>query len=140
MIDFGLQLGGSRGVRRGSVGRLFGLLKLPWSQDEPKSPPRSPRVPPRGLLGPPRPLQEASWERFYTILASNLVVFRAKLSRFRPPTCWISQPTNHLSNKLTNQPTTYPTNQPIKQPNNQTTKQPNNQTTKQPDNQTSLHP
>ena len=38
LIDFGLQLGGSRGVRWGSVGPLFGLLKPSWSQDDPKSP------------------------------------------------------------------------------------------------------
>ena len=50
--DFGPQLGGSRGVRWGSVGRLFGLLKPSCSQDGPKSPPRSPKAPPRSLLGP----------------------------------------------------------------------------------------
>ena len=85
LIDFGLQLGGSRGVRWGSVGRLFGLLKLPWSQDEPKSPPRSPRVPPRGVLEPPRPLQEASWERFYTILTPK---DPPKTSATTPPTAF----------------------------------------------------
>ena len=42
--DFGPQLGGSRGVQWESVVRLFGLLKLSWSQEDPKSPPRSPRT------------------------------------------------------------------------------------------------
>ena len=98
LIDFGLQLGGSRGVRGGSVGRLFGLLKLSWSQDEPKSSPRSPKTLPRALLEP-----------ILTILGSNLMVFIPNLNDFRPPTWWILQPTNQPNSQSTNQPNNQPT-------------------------------
>ena len=96
--DFGPQLGGSRGVRWGSVGRLFGLLKLSWSQDEPKSSPRSPKTLPRALLEP-----------ILTILGSNLMVFIPNLNDFRPPTWWILQPTNKPNSQSTNQPNNQPT-------------------------------
>ena len=50
-IDFSPILGPNLGGP-GAVGRLFGLLKLSWSQDEPKSFPRSPKTLPRALLEP----------------------------------------------------------------------------------------
>ena len=80
-----------------SVGRLFRLLNLSWSQDVRKTP-----------QDPPRPLQDASWVNFPKILGSNLAVFRSNLSDFRPPTWWIVQPTNKPNSQSTNQPTNQP--------------------------------
>ena len=71
LIDFGLQLGGSRGVRWGSVGRLFRLLNISWSQDVGKSP-----------QDPPRPLQDPS----KTPLGTNFWRFGAPTWRFLEPT------------------------------------------------------
>ena len=82
--DFGPQLGGSRGVRWGSVGRLFGLLKLSWSQDEPKSPPRSPKTRPRTFLG-----------LIFDDLGLQLNGFYTKLD----------QPNSQSTNQPSNQPT-----------------------------------
>ena len=89
---------GVQGGPWGSVGRLFGLLKLSWSQDEPKSSPRSPKTLPRALLEP-----------ILTILGSNLMVFIPNLNDFRPPTWWILQPTNQPNSQSTNQPNNQPT-------------------------------
>ena len=96
LIDFGLQLGGSRGVRWGSVGRLFGLLKLSWSQDEPKSSPRSPKTLPRALLEPIFDDFGLQVNGFYTELE------------------WFS--TSKLVDFTANQPAKQPINQPTKQP------------------------
>ena len=76
-----------------SVGRLFRLLNLSWSQDVRKTPPRSPRP------------QDASWDLFLMILGSNFLVFRSNLSDFRPPTWWIVQPTNKPNSQSANQAT-----------------------------------
>ena len=51
-----------------SILEIFSILEPSWAQEPPKIPPRVPQ-------DPPRPLQEASWGRFLTILASNLMVF-----------------------------------------------------------------
>ena len=99
--DFGLELGGSRGVRWGSVGRLFGLLKLSWSQDDPKSPPRSPKTPPRGLL-----------VSMFDDFGLQLNGFDGQLERFS--TSNLVDSTAHQPTKKTiNQPT-IPTNEPKK--------------------------
>ena len=111
-IDFWSILGSNLGGPGGSVGGPSGDFLGSWSSLGAKMSPRAPQ-------DPPRPLQEPSWDRFLTILGSNLMVFIPNLNDFRPPTWWILQPTN--------------------QPNSQSTNQPNNQPTK-PYIQISLHP
>ena len=70
---------------------IFSLLGPSWAQEPPKTPSR-------GLLAPPRPLQDASWDRFQMILASNLMVLRANLDDFRPQL-------DGRNSQQTNQPT-----------------------------------
>ena len=98
--DFGPQFGGSRGVRWVSVGRLFGLLKQSWSQDEPKSSPRSPKTLPRALLEPIFDDFGLQLNGFYTQLE------------------WFS--TSNLVDFTANQPAKQPINQPTKQPAHET--------------------
>ena len=82
--------GGPLGVRRATFSPLEPLLEPRCAKDPSKI---------------PRPIQDASWDQFLTILASNLVVFRSNLSDFRPPTWWIVQPTNKPNSQSANQPT-----------------------------------
>ena len=86
--------GGPLGVRRATFSPLEPLLEPRCAKDLPKIP--------QDL---PRPLQDASWDQFLTILGPNLVVFRANSIDFRPPTWWIVQPTNKPNSQSANQPT-----------------------------------
>ena len=112
----------------------FGHLVSSWGQDPPKTPPRGPKTPqepPRPPQEtPPRPLQEASWDRFWKDCGFQLDGFWSQLGWF------VGWSVRWLASHLTTQPP----NQSSNHPDNQTTRQPDNQTTRQPDSRTSLHP
>ena len=106
-LQLGGVQGGPSGVRRGTFWLLFGSwgpLGPKTPPRSPKTPPRgllgailddfgipkrpqdllkSPQDPPKSSQDlsrrPPRPLQEASWDRFWSDLASSLIVFGANL-------------------------------------------------------------
>ena len=116
-IDFGsifggfcLPNGGWKGLGFLYIFAVGALLGPSWAQDR------------------PRPLQEASWDRFWQdfeplgtdferILEPNLVDF----GRILVPT---TQPTHQSTNTPINQHTNQPTKQPSKQPTDQTSRHP----------------
>ena len=123
-----------RGVTDLYIFNHFWVLGPSWPQD------------------PPRPLQEASWDRFWTILASNLVDFGLQLGGFwmnfkriiRLLVGWLGWLfgwlldwlavflVSWLSGWTTIQPNSQPTSQPTKQPTSQPASQPTSQLANQP--------
>ena len=89
----------------GVQGGPFVVCRATFSPLDPILEPRCAKDPPKIPQDLPRPLQDASWDQFLTILDPNLVVFRANLIDFRPPTWWVVQPTNKPNSQSTNQPT-----------------------------------
>ena len=89
----------------GVQGGPFVVRRATSSPLEPLLEPRCAKDPPKIPQDLPRPLQDASWDQFLTILGPNLADFRANLIDFRPPTWWIVQPTNKPNSQSANQPT-----------------------------------
>ena len=97
-IDFWSILGPNLGGPGGSVGGPSGDFFVSWTS-------LGAKMCERPSQDPPRPLQDASWDDFLTILGCNLVVFIPNLTDFRHPTWWIVQPTNKPNSQSANQPT-----------------------------------
>ena len=89
----------------GVQGGPLGVRQATFSPLEPLLEPRCAKDPPKIPQDLPRPLQDASWDQFLTILGPNSGDFRANLIDFRPPTWWIVQPTNKPNSQSANQPT-----------------------------------